>query len=976
MADGSPPVNQDRAKKPKPAQPHGKGTASKWLEKIQKSLDREEKPWRIQARRVVQRYRDERQKGDLVDMTRINILWANTEILKSALLPRIPKPDVRRRFPDGKSGNSASRVAAEVIERGVTFVIDTEDTDSVLISAVEDQLLPGRGTVWVTYDPEIEEPEEDDEAVADSDDGGKETTQTASDANQPSLPGTAASNGLEGEPGTASPGSPDVVATPSGGRIIAQRVRFEYVYWEDYTEGQARTDPEVPWKARRHAVPKEEFERKFPNAQKTKLKSTSTYKLTDASDRTGMFNDDDFIEVWEIWARGPRQRIWVGKGYADILEPENDDPYELANFYPCPRPLRGVTTTDRQIPVPEFLQYEDQCAELDRVTTRLHSLTEQLKFHGVYDSSIPDGQAPGSSILATVTKQPDGVFLGHPNFQMIAQRGGIEAVFQALPLDQLIKVIAELQKRRQLLIEEIYQVTGISDIMRGSTDPNETKGAQTLKAQFGSVRMQARQSEIQRFIRDLFRIAGELIAEHYTVDSLREITGFDLPTDAEKAALQAQVDQMNAGAMLPAPPDPAMDPGAGASPPPEAPSGTGGAPLGALPPPPDGGAPAPGVGGAAPLPPPGAPPPPPDMGMGAPPIDASAAGSPPPGMEMGGPPGDEQAAMQPPSGAPPAEAPEPEVPQEIRQRLASPTWEEVMAILRSDKLRGYRVDIETDSTMVDDADAEKQRRVEAISGINDLLDRAVNAAMTMPKMMPLYKELTMFGLRTFKPARSLEQAVEDTFDELQKNPPEPPPDPAAPVPPPPDPANQMKAQAAADEVARKSAKDQADNAIEQQRVTADTEMARAELDKVRAETEKILTDAQTALQALQTGGPSADVARKDALAKADIAVEQEKITASQARTLAEVEGQRHKQGLDAQAAQTDQHVKLHQAAADTQQAAAAHQLRAQEGAQKQQLNAAEGQARIRTAFMKASRPSPAPPNGGGGGGDLTSALGG
>ena len=59
----------------------------------------------------------------------------------------------------------------------------------------------------------------------------------------------------------------------------------------------------------------------------------------------------------------------MASGYRDILA-EDDDPYNLEGFYPCPTPLIAVRTTDTSIPIPEYTLYQDQAEELDRLTTR------------------------------------------------------------------------------------------------------------------------------------------------------------------------------------------------------------------------------------------------------------------------------------------------------------------------------------------------------------------------------------------------------------------------------------------------------------------------------------------------------------------------------------------------------------------------------------------------------------------------------
>lgn len=676
------------------------GPAKVWLERIDARIA-DEDTWRKQGAKVVQRYRDERAKAELANSSRINILWANTEVLKSALYARTAKPDVRRRFPDAKKGNSASRVAAEVLERAVSFVLDTEDVDSALIPAVEDMLLPGRGVVWVSYEPEIEEPEDDGEADDDSR-GGQSADRPSSG----------------GEGGYASGGE----SVRQGGRLVSQKLCLEYVYWEDYVEGKARVDKRVPWKARRHALEKGEFKVKFRDAVPVRGDAGGGYKLKAVSEQDQQ-NDDDFVECWEIWIQAGKKRIWVARGYEDILD-ENPDPYELSTFYPVPRPLRSVTTTDTQTPRAEFLQYQDQANQLDRCSTRIDRLMAEVKWRGIYDATLPDPSAPGGSTLADMSKADDGEFLPHSNYQAIRDRGGIAAAFGFMPIDVISAVIDKLSIRQAQLVQEIYDITGISDIVRGSTDPNETKGAQTLKAQFGNMRMQTRQREVQRFIRDAYRIVAEIIAEHFTQETLAEITGMDLPTKQEQMLLKQKIQMLQHA--------------------PQSMAGVSGAGQ------PTGGPPA----TSATLPSPTA-------GPGAPPAMQGQQPMP------GGPPQPDQASAAPP-----------DIPPDMLQRALSPTWDEVMQILRSDKLRGYRVDVETDSTMQDE-DAEKQRRVEAIGAMNDMLEKAYVAATQAPKTLPLIKEMFLFGMRTFKAARSLEETVEDAFEELERNPPQPPEAPAS-----------------------------------------------------------------------------------------------------------------------------------------------------------------------------------------------------
>ena len=210
----------------------------------------------------------------------------------------------------------------------------------------------------------------------------------------------------------------------------------------------------------------------------------------------------------------------MATGYKDVLA-DDDDPYTLENFFPCPTPLLAVRTNNTSIPVPEFTLYQDQADELDRVTSRITTLIEGLKRRGVYDSSIPE--------LAHLANATDNEFVPSDNFANLAQKGGLNGAFQTEDISAITQVLAGLYNQRGQVLQTIYEITGISDIIRGGgTKASESATAQQLKAQYGSMRLRLRQDDIQKYIRDLFRIKAELIAENYEPDVLERITGISI----------------------------------------------------------------------------------------------------------------------------------------------------------------------------------------------------------------------------------------------------------------------------------------------------------------------------------------------------------------------------------------------------------------------------------------------------------------
>ena len=452
------------------------GPALYWQNELEKA-DQFERDWRERGMRVVERYRDEREGRALIgpSNTRFNILWANTETLKGALLARMAEPDVRRRFPDP---NPAAREVAILLERALSYGLDVYDGITPMKAALEDYLLPGRGVVWVVYEPVII----------------KEKIKIEVDGEDVAL---------------------DEVEEIE--RLGDQRCRFEYVHWQDYRESPSRRPEDVTWRARRHLFTRDDLiGRGFKDAHEIPLNWMPDTN-EDNADYEEIYNR---AEVWEIWCKVTRKRLFIATGYKDVLA-EDDDPYELEDFFPTPTPLIAVRTNNTSIPVPEFTLYQDPADELDRVTNRITYLIEGLKRRGVYDASVPE--------LAQLAMAGDNDFVPSDNFASLAQKGGLAGAFQTEDISQVSAVLNGLYTQRMQVLQVIYEVTGISDIIRGGgTKASETATAQQLKAQYGSMRLRRRQDEIEKYIRELYRIKAELIAENYEPEILQRVTGMEV----------------------------------------------------------------------------------------------------------------------------------------------------------------------------------------------------------------------------------------------------------------------------------------------------------------------------------------------------------------------------------------------------------------------------------------------------------------
>lgn len=434
--------------------------------------------WQKKAKAVIDRYRDERDEANK-NQRKVNILWSNVEVLKAALFAQLGNPDVRRAFPKPGAANKIARTAALLLERALTSCGNLYDAEYQIECAVEDMLIPGRGQCWLEYEAEIAEDE----------------------------------------------------------TIRYQSAKFCYVAWDQFLHGPGRRYDDWPWVGRLHLFTRDELTEKFPK-HGAKIPLVYTMPECNKDDKTELFKR---AAIWEIWDKTTKQRVYIAEDYALVIKADAD-PLRLRSFFPCPRPLDAVKTTSDAMPIPEFCEYQDQAAELDRVTSRINKLTELLKYCGLYDDSMPD-----AAKLLDLAYLDDGQFDPLKGAAAWRDVGGLEKAFWVRDMTPIIAALQQLYQQRGILIQTIYEVTGISDIIRGSSDPGETLGAQKLKANFGSQRMQKRQKEVQRFVRDLYRLKGELIAEHFEPQQLSDMTGILLPSMAERQQardLLQRVEQM------------------------------------------------------------------------------------------------------------------------------------------------------------------------------------------------------------------------------------------------------------------------------------------------------------------------------------------------------------------------------------------------------------------------------------------------
>jgi hypothetical protein len=308
-----------------------------------------------------------------------------------------------------------------------------------------------------------------------------------------------------------------------------QQVCVEHVDRTDFRHEPARKWAEVGWVAKRSWLTRKEMRKRF-SPTSGKAYQDAPYATRKDRDDGDQQTTEKKAGVWEVWHRGNNKVYWVVEGvdvFLDVSEPE----VKLSGFFPCPRPAYGTLRRRSLVPVPDYERYAYHFEKISELTRRIYLLLEQVRMMGIVG---------GGGDIADAIQDA----WGDDSTDIMVRVNSIANIAESLawlPLTELAQAITGLVEARSQLISDFYELSGISDIMRGATEAEETLGAQQLKSQYGSVRVRCKIDELQRIAADAVKIAAEIIAEKFTQKNLLDMSQMDIPS---KSDLKARVKEI------------------------------------------------------------------------------------------------------------------------------------------------------------------------------------------------------------------------------------------------------------------------------------------------------------------------------------------------------------------------------------------------------------------------------------------------
>lgn len=239
------------------------------------------------------------------------------------------------------------------------------------------------------------------------------------------------------------------------------------------------------------------------------------------------FGESAKISVYEIWDKPSKSIYYYSPEYPFDFLDVYEDTLHLSGFFPCPKPIMATLANDGVIPVPDYVEIKSLLDELDGVNNRMRLTMQALKVSGCYDNSFPE--------LANILDK-DVTLISLADFEKLKDSGGLRGIIDFAPIEQYITALSALAERRQTIINSIYEVTGVSDVMRGSSQAGETATAVRQKTNFGTLRNQDRQNDMQRFLKDLLKIKAEIICEQFSPAFLLSFLNPEENADINKSA--------------------------------------------------------------------------------------------------------------------------------------------------------------------------------------------------------------------------------------------------------------------------------------------------------------------------------------------------------------------------------------------------------------------------------------------------------
>jgi len=472
------------------------------------------------AEESIRIYNAQKDVGILRDTERrLNVWWYCVNTLLPAYYSSTPKAEVMLRK---RSGGAMHEASAVILERNIQYQMDMSfNFDQVGYSAALQFLLTGQAILWARYDFEMEEDQK--EMVLFANDEGK----------------------LVDVDGETYEGPMDVVQQGPGNTFIVpvnvevkddEAAILDIVQYNDYLCSDARNEAEVEWRARRAFLSRYQAETLFGKEIANGLSYDSFPEAIKKDFNRDREKYEGKAEVYEIWCKSSEKVYWIQTTGEKTLLMESEPPIDFEKFFPCVVIAQNVDP-DSVIPVSDYTHCKDQILEIERLTTRIHAVTQAIRTNALYDSSM--GAQVEQLMIGDLKMIPTINWNSHKG------RGGLQNAVEFMPIEPYVNALQTLQTARQTALQQLYETLKVSDLLRGTSAEYKTATANRLESAWSSLGLIVRQNMFTKFISDAIGNLGTIIMDQF---------------EEAKIMNCGDAEQVLSPLIPPAPPAPPMDP--------------------------------------------------------------------------------------------------------------------------------------------------------------------------------------------------------------------------------------------------------------------------------------------------------------------------------------------------------------------------------------------------------------------------------
>lgn len=498
-----------------------------WLQQVTEVSKQEAQSWSDECRSAWREYQGQKVDGTWRP-TRLwwaevyPRYWSDTELMLPALYSRTPKAVSRRKF-DAPDPNA--KVATIINDRSAAWLMQTSGFDDTMEASALGFLNTNRQTCRLFYEEKISSRRKKvyvTQAIGEN----EEPIFLDPEENlvPPEVPILNDEQGLYFESEEE-----EQIKRP---RIITKPIQFDKIR----ISPGARNPNEIWWIAYEITITKKDAAKLFGDKIKNIQNPTpSQVSSSDWDNDNRVRRTSDLFTYWEVWNSRDKQIYWLHEQYKKGFLKKESDIYHLQNFFPSPKFMLDNMRYDSCYPAPDYTQCKDAYEQMHILYKRINLATRVLKACILFDGSESD--------LANFFRElSDNQGIGVSKWAEDQAQGGFANKIFIPDYTPIVNVLNQLRIAFDSQKIAIDELRGITDLVRGASEPETSATAEKIKDRRSSLRFAKKKKAMLKFAVETLQMMLDLYYKTFDEEYIKEIVGFKLMTPEDQARFPAALE--------------------------------------------------------------------------------------------------------------------------------------------------------------------------------------------------------------------------------------------------------------------------------------------------------------------------------------------------------------------------------------------------------------------------------------------------